>query len=56
MANEHEFQVWSAVGTCLNGIATARLGSGEQGLALIRKGVTSYQELKTVPVFFPLLI
>jgi tetratricopeptide (TPR) repeat protein len=56
VAENYEFQVWSAVGTCLNGAALAGLGSAEEGLALIRRGRTNYQRLKTPPVFFPLLL
>jgi predicted ATPase len=56
IAEEHDFQVWSAVGTCLGGISMARTGSAEEGLSLIRRGATTYQGLRTPPIFFPLLV
>ena len=56
IAGEHEFQVWSAVGSCLRGAALADLSSPEEGLALLRHGVTAYQGLNTPPIFFPLLL
>ncbi len=55
LAAEHEFQVWTAVGGCLKGIALARTGSPQEGLVLIQHGVTTYLGLKTPPVFLPLL-
>jgi len=56
IAGEHEFQVWSAVGSCLRGAALAALQAPEAGLTLLRQGVTAYQELNTPPIFFPLLL
>jgi hypothetical protein len=56
LAREHEFPVWSAVATCLHGAALAGLGQAEMGLAQIRQGIASYQELNTPPVFWTLLI
>jgi predicted ATPase/class 3 adenylate cyclase len=56
IASEHEFLVWSAVATCLHGAALAGMEQAEEGLALVRKGIESYQGLNTPPVFWPLLI
>ncbi len=56
VADEHGFQVWSAVGACLNGVALAATGSPEEGLPLIHRGVQAYQGLVSPPVFFPLLL
>jgi predicted ATPase len=56
LAEEHGFQIWSAVGTCLLGAALVGLGSTEKGLALIVQGITAYRGLKTPPVFWPLLL
>lgn len=56
LAGEHEFQVWSAVGCCLDGAALADTGSPEEGLALLQRGITAYQGRHTPPVFFPLLL
>ena len=56
VAEEHEFQVWSAVATCLHGAALAGLGQAEEGLAQVRRGIDAYQGLNTPPVFWPMLI
>jgi hypothetical protein len=56
VAGELGFQVWSAVGACLNGTTMALLGSAEEGLSLVRGGIESYRGLKTPPVFLPLLL
>jgi predicted ATPase/class 3 adenylate cyclase len=56
VVEDHDFQIWRAVGTCLLGAANAGMGQCEQGLAQIRQGMDLYQGLKTPPVFWPLLL
>ena len=56
IAEEHEFQVWRAVATCLHGAALAGMGRAEEGLAQVRQGINLYQGLKTPPIFWPLLL
>jgi len=56
LAEEHGFQIWSAVGTCLRGAALVGMGSTEKGLALIEEGMNAYRGLKTPPVFWPMLL
>ena len=56
LAQEHGFQIWSAVGTCLRGAALAGTDSFEMGLALIEQGLNAYRGLKTPPIFWPLLL
>jgi predicted ATPase/class 3 adenylate cyclase len=55
VAEKHEFQIWKAVGTCLEGVGFAGMGRAKEGLAQIQKGMDSYQELKSPPIFWPLL-
>jgi predicted ATPase len=55
-AEEHEFHVWKAGGTCLHGAALAGIGQAEQALAQMQEGLDLYQGLKTPPVFWPLLM
>jgi predicted ATPase/class 3 adenylate cyclase len=55
IAEEHEYQVWKAVGTCLQGAALAGMNQPEEGLTQIRLGLDLYQDLKTPPIFWPLL-
>jgi ATP/maltotriose-dependent transcriptional regulator MalT len=56
IAKEHEFLVWGAVATCLQGAALARMDRAEEGLAQVRWGMHLYQGLKTPPIFWPLLL
>jgi predicted ATPase len=55
VAEKHEFQIWKAVGTCLRGVGIAGMGRVEEGLAQIQNGMDIYQELKSPPIFWPLL-
>jgi predicted ATPase/class 3 adenylate cyclase len=56
VADEHDLQIWSALGTFLLGAAKTGLGRVEEGLAEIREGIALYQGLRTPPVFWPLLL
>jgi hypothetical protein len=56
VAEDHDFQIWRALGTCLLGAANTGMGQGEEGLAQVRQGIDLYQGLKTPPVFWPLLL
>jgi predicted ATPase/class 3 adenylate cyclase len=55
IAAAHEFQIWSAVGACVHGAALTQLGSGDIGIPMIEDGITAYGNLKTPPVFLPML-
>jgi predicted ATPase len=56
IADKHEFQIWKAVASCLEGSALAAMGQAEIGLAEFKQGIDMYTELKTPPVFWPLLL
>jgi predicted ATPase len=56
VVEDHEFQIWRAVGTCLLGAAETAMGRHDEGLAQVRQGMDLYQGLKTPPVFWPLLL
>jgi predicted ATPase len=56
VADEHDLQIWSALGTFLLGAAKTGLGRIEEGLTEIREGIGLYQGLRTPPVFWPLLL
>jgi hypothetical protein len=56
IADEHDLQIWRALGTCLLGAAKTRLGRAEEGLADVRNGIALYQGLRTPPVFWPLVL
>jgi predicted ATPase len=56
IAEEHEFPIWRAVGSCLCGAALAGKGSADEGLTVIEEAMNTYQQLKTPPVFWPLLL
>jgi hypothetical protein len=56
IAEEQGYQVWSALGLVLQGVAMTGLGRPEEGLARSDQGIALYQGLKTPPVFWPLLL
>jgi len=43
------------VGNCLQGAGLAGAGRAEEGLAQIQQGMDKYKELKSPPIFWPLL-
>ncbi len=56
VAEEHDFQLWRAVSSCLRGAALVENGREEEGLALVEAALSTYQRLQTPPVFWPLLL
>ncbi|MGH7850737.1 MAG: ATP-binding protein [Thermodesulfobacteriota bacterium] len=56
IAEKHDFQVWRAVAICLHGAALAGMGHSVEGLTQFSQGINLYQELKTPPIFWPLLL
>jgi predicted ATPase/class 3 adenylate cyclase len=56
IAEEHEFQIWRAVGLSLSGAALAGMGREEEGRAQLIQGMEIYQQLKSPPVFWPMLL
>jgi predicted ATPase/class 3 adenylate cyclase len=56
VADEHDLQIWKALGRCLLGAANTGIGRPKDGLAQIREGLDLYHGLKTPPVFWPLIL
>jgi predicted ATPase/class 3 adenylate cyclase len=56
VAEDHDLQIWRAVGMCLCGAGETEMGRLDDGLAHIHKGFDLYHGLKTPPVFWPLLL
>jgi predicted ATPase/class 3 adenylate cyclase len=56
VADEHDLQIWRALGTCLLGAAKTGLGRSDEGLREIGEGIAWYQGLRTPPVFWPLIL
>jgi len=56
ISEKNEFQIWKAVAAALHGAASVGLGMKENGLREIEYGTNMYTELKTPPVFWPLLL
>lgn len=56
IADDHDLQIWNAIGTFLLGAASTGLGEVEEGLSGIREGMNLYQGMKTPPVFWPMLL
>ncbi len=56
ISEKNEFQIWKAVAASLHGAALVGLGIKEDGLREMEYGTNMYTELKTPPVFWPLLL
>jgi predicted ATPase len=56
LGDMYGFQIWSAVGSCLRGVALVNAGAIDEGLSLTERGLATYRGLKTPPVFWPLLL
>jgi predicted ATPase len=56
IAEEHEYDVWQAIALVLDGAAHAALGRADEGVGSSDRGLTLYREMKTPPVFWPLLL
>ena len=56
IADEYDFRIWTAIGSCLLGAAQVRMGQVDVGLAALRTGMTGYQGMVAPPVFWPMLL
>ena len=56
IAENHDLQIWKAVVICLRGAALAGKGQVEDGMAEFKLGLEMYTELKTPPIFWPMLL
>ena len=56
IADEHDFQIWTAAGGSLLGAAQVELGQSDEGLANVGAGMDLYQGLRSPPVFWPMLL
>jgi predicted ATPase/class 3 adenylate cyclase len=54
-AEEHDYQMWRALGFALQGAGMVGLGHPAEGLARHDQGLALYQGLKAPPVFWPIL-
>jgi adenylate cyclase len=53
---EHGFQIWNAVGGCLVGVTQTGIGRVDEGVRNIESGLVMYRELRSPPVFWPILL
>ena len=56
ISDKHEFQIWKAVAKCLYGSAIAEMGQADKGIIEINNGIDMYSDLKTPPIFWPILL
>jgi predicted ATPase/class 3 adenylate cyclase len=56
LAEEYDFTIWTAVGTCLHGSILVNLDQHEQGLQQIQWGMERYLGLKSPPIFWSMLV
>jgi hypothetical protein len=55
-ADEFGYRIWTAAGSCLLGAAEVAIGRTDEGLANVRSGMAMYQDLRSPPVFLPMLL
>ncbi len=56
ISEKQDFPIWKAAAHALHGVALVGLSKNEEGLDEIELGINMYSELKTPPVFWPLLL
>ncbi len=56
ISEKHDFPIWKAAAHALHGVALVGMKSAGEGLDEIELGINLYTELKTPPVFWPLLL
>ena len=56
LATTHDYQVWKALGLVLQGVTAVRLGRHAEGLDLCELGIQQYENLRSPPIFWPLLL
>jgi tetratricopeptide (TPR) repeat protein len=56
LAGAHDYQVWKALGLVLQGVTAVRLGRHAEGLELCERGIQQYENLRSPPIFWPLLL
>ena len=56
LSNEHDIPLHRALGTFLQGVAIAEQGQPEQGLALIRHGISACRAIGTLAGFTAMLL
>jgi predicted ATPase/class 3 adenylate cyclase len=52
IAEEHDYQIWKAIGLTLHGVTSAALGDPDTGLEETGRGIAMYENLRTPPVFW----
>jgi predicted ATPase len=56
LTRRHEYQIWRALAHVLRGAARAVMGEHRDGLDEVEKGIGLYQELRSPPIFWPMLL
>lgn len=56
ISEKHDFPIWKAAAHALHGAALVGMNKAGEGLTEIELGINMYTELRTPPVFWPLLL
>ena len=56
VAEEHNYALWQALASVLEGVAITAMGDPETGVSLTEQSVTIYQGLAPPPIFWPLVL
>jgi hypothetical protein len=53
IADERDYPLWRAIGLVLEGVTVALLGDASGGLAVVERGIESYENASAPPIFWP---
>lgn len=56
VAEEHDYRIWAALASLLQGVVSVIGGDASGGLARFEQGMAEYEELQTPPVFWGMLM
>jgi tetratricopeptide (TPR) repeat protein len=56
LAGTHDYPIWKALGLVLQGVTAVRIGRHQEGLELCEEGVKQYANLRSPPIFWPLIL
>jgi len=56
VADRHDYRIWAALASLLQGVVGVAGGDAATGLATFERGMAEYEELETPPVFWGMLL
>ena len=56
IARDNDYRIWEAVALVVGGLTESTLRDRQTGLAMTEQGIALYEDLRTPPIFWPLLL